>query len=127
MTAGSLRARLAAGTAVGAGNVLTTLMERGEGLDREVDSVDIGSGGRLFTAACEEAILAACPDVLLQLEAGADTGADRTAAVLAVLDPQAAATVRSVSAVDEENVPLTPTGKVRKAVLRERRLAGARR
>jgi acyl-coenzyme A synthetase/AMP-(fatty) acid ligase len=114
-------------------------------LDRKVDSVDIGAGARLFTAACEEAILAACPDVLdctlvtgrqdgqvvtdvlLQLEAGADTGADRTAAVLAALDPQAAATVRSVSAVDDENVPLTPTGKVRKAILRERQLAGARR
>lgn len=114
-------------------------------LDRKVDSVDIGSGGRLFTAACEEAILAACPDVLdctlvtgmhdgqvvtdvlLQLEAGADRSADRTAQVLAALDAAVAATVRGVSAVDDATVPLTPTGKVRKVILRQRHLAGARR
>jgi hypothetical protein len=44
MTAGSLRARLAAGTAVGAG-VLTTLMEWGEGLDRPALTFDTDADG----------------------------------------------------------------------------------
>jgi len=111
-------------------------------LDRKVDSVDLGDGNRLYTAASEERVLAACPDVLdctvvagrdgdgdevitdilLQLEAGADPAADRTKAVRDALDPAVAATLRQVLVVDEENIPLTPTGKVRKFLLRQRHL-----
>jgi acyl-coenzyme A synthetase/AMP-(fatty) acid ligase len=109
-------------------------------LDRKVDSVDLGGGARLYTAASEERILADCPDVLdctvvavrdgdrvvtdvlLQLEAGADPGADRTARVRAALSPEVAATLRQVLLMDGDNIPITPTGKVRKFVLRQRHL-----
>jgi acyl-CoA synthetase (AMP-forming)/AMP-acid ligase II len=109
-------------------------------LDRKADSVDLGGGAWLYTAACEEQILVACPDVLdctvvavrdgdrvvtdvlLQLEAGADPAVDRSPQVRAALDPAVAATVRQVLAVDDDNIPLTPTGKVRKFVLRQRHL-----
>jgi acyl-coenzyme A synthetase/AMP-(fatty) acid ligase len=109
-------------------------------LDRKVDSVDLGGGARLYTAASEERILAGCPDVLdctvvavrdgdrvvtdvlLQLEAGADPGADRTARVRAALSPEVAATLRQVLLMDGDNIPITPTGKVRKFVLRQRHL-----
>ncbi len=109
-------------------------------LDRKADSVDLGDGTRLYTAASEERILARCPDVLdctvvavrdgdrvvtdvlLQLEAGADPAPDRSPQVRAALDPAVAATVRQVLAVDDDNIPLTPTGKVRKFVLRQRHL-----
>src|SRR5208283_4846535 len=65
-------------------------------LDRKVDSVDLGGGRFIYTAASEERILVSCPDVLdctlvavredggvrtdvlLQLESGADPGIDRT-------------------------------------------------
>jgi acyl-coenzyme A synthetase/AMP-(fatty) acid ligase len=109
-------------------------------LDRKVDSVDLGDGTFLYTAASEERVLAACPDVLdctlvavredgrvvtdvlLQLEAGADPGADRGEQVRAALEPTVAATVRHVISVDDDNIPLTATGKVRKFVLRQRHL-----
>lgn len=112
-------------------------------LDRKADSVDLGNGRCLYTAASEERILTSCPDVLdctlvavrengrvvtdvlLQLEAGADPGIDRTGQVCAALEDHVAATVRQVVPVDDDNVPLTPTGKVRKFVLRQRRLEGA--
>ena len=111
-------------------------------LDRKADSVDLGDGKFLYTAASEERILASCPevldctvvairengtvvtDVLLQLEASADPAVDRTAQVRAALPEHVAATVRHVLAVDDDNVPLTPTGKVRKFVLRQRHLEG---
>jgi len=114
-------------------------------LDRKADSVDLGDGGHLYTADSEERILAACPDVLdctlvalvedgrvvtdvlLQLDSGADPAADRSAAVRAALDDRVAATVRDVIAVDDDNIPLTPTGKVRKFVLRQRHLESAQR
>jgi acyl-coenzyme A synthetase/AMP-(fatty) acid ligase len=109
-------------------------------LDRKADSVDLGGGAHLYTAASEERILAACPDVLdctvvavrdgervvtdvlLQLEAAADPAQDRTEQVRAALDEAVAATLRQVLAVDDDNIPLTPTGKVRKFVLRQRHL-----
>jgi acyl-coenzyme A synthetase/AMP-(fatty) acid ligase len=114
-------------------------------LDRKVDSVPLGDGSFLYTAACEERILAACPDVLdctlvaltedgrvvtdvlLQLDAGADPETDRAAEVRAALDPKIAATVRRVLAVDDDNIPLTATGKVRKFVLRQRHLESVQR
>jgi acyl-CoA synthetase (AMP-forming)/AMP-acid ligase II len=112
-------------------------------LDRRLDSVDLGDGKFIYTSASEERILAACPDVLdctlvavrdgdsvhtdvlLQLEAGADPEADRTKEVTAALEAHVAATVRQVIVVDDAKVPLTPTGKVRKFVLRQQHLEGA--
>nr|WP_255528238.1 class I adenylate-forming enzyme family protein [Streptacidiphilus sp. P02-A3a] len=109
-------------------------------VDRAVDSVDLGGGQRLFTAMSEERVLAACPDVvdctvvavrdgdrvvtdvLLRLRADADPEADRTKEVTAALEPATAATVRKVLVVDEATIPLGPTGKVRKVLLRQRHL-----
>jgi acyl-coenzyme A synthetase/AMP-(fatty) acid ligase len=109
-------------------------------LDRKADSVDLGGGARLYTSASEERILANCPDVLdctvvalrdgdrvvtdvlLVLEAGADPALDRTDRVRDALAPEVAATLRQVLPVDDENIPVTPTGKVRKFVLRQRHL-----
>lgn len=114
-------------------------------LDRKLDSVDLGGGVLLYTAAAEERILVRCPDVLdctvvavpdgggvvtdvlLQLDRGADASLDRTAQVRAALDERVAATVRNVIAVDDDKIPLTPTGKVRKFVLRQRHLADVTR
>ncbi|MFD5921298.1 class I adenylate-forming enzyme family protein [Kitasatospora sp. NPDC058201] len=109
-------------------------------VDRAVDSVELGDGKRLFTAMSEERVLAACPDVLdctvvavrdggqvvtdvlLILAADADPTADRTKAVTAALDEAAAATVRQVVVVAGDAIPLGPTGKVRKVLLRQRYL-----
>ncbi|MFJ8044004.1 class I adenylate-forming enzyme family protein [Kitasatospora sp. NPDC096147] len=110
-------------------------------VDRLVDAVDLGDGRRLYTALSEERVLAAVPDVLdctvvavkdgdrvvtdvlLQLVAGADPEADRTKEVTAALDEHTAATVRSILVVSGDDIPLGPTGKVRKVLLRERYLA----
>ncbi|MGF1426900.1 class I adenylate-forming enzyme family protein [Kitasatospora sp. LaBMicrA B282] len=112
-------------------------------LDRSVDSVRLDSGGRLFTALSEERVLAGCPDVLdctvvavregervvtdvlLQLAAGADRERDRTKEVAALLDEATAATLRRVCLVTDADLPLGPTGKVRKVLLRERHRAAA--
>ncbi|MEU5942180.1 class I adenylate-forming enzyme family protein [Micromonospora sp. NPDC047548] len=109
-------------------------------LDRAVDSVEVGDGRRFFTALSEERILAACPDVtdctvvmvsdaeavvtdvLLELAAGADPGADRTEAVRAALGEDVGATLRRVVPVASDDIPVTVTGKVRKVALRERYL-----
>lgn len=112
-------------------------------LDRKLDAVDLGNGTFIYTSASEERILARCrdvldctivavrdgdtvrTDVLLQLEQGADPAVDRTEEVRAALEDHVAATLRNVIAVDDDKVPLTPTGKVRKFVLRQRHLEGA--
>ncbi|MFI6154915.1 class I adenylate-forming enzyme family protein [Kitasatospora sp. NPDC051170] len=109
-------------------------------VDRVVDSVRLDGGERLFTAMSEERVLAACPDVLdctvvavrdgdrvvtdvlLILAENAEPGLDRTKAVTAALDEASAATVRQVLVVSGEDIPLGPTGKVRKVLLRERHL-----
>ncbi len=115
-------------------------------LDRKVDTIDLGNGSQLHTAASEEAILRACPqvldctvvavpqatgrvvtDVLVQLAAGADRTADYTAPIAAALEPAVAATLREVRLIDDSALPFTATGKVRKFVLRERHRAGASR
>ena len=111
-------------------------------VDRAADSVELGDGQRLFTAMSEERVLAACPDVLdctvvaardgervvtdvlLRLHSGADPDADRAKEVTAALEPATAATVRRVLVVDERSIPLGPTGKVRKVLLRRRHLEG---
>lgn len=115
-------------------------------VDRAVDCVDLGGGHRLYTAMSEEKVLAACPDildcsvvavrtgdgvatdVLVRPRDGADPARDWTKEVTAALDPATAATVRDVVAVGEDHIPLGPTGKVRKVLLRERHRAeqGAR-
>jgi 3-aminoavenalumate diazotase len=112
-------------------------------VDRAVDSVDLGGGNWLYTAMSEERVLAACPDVrdctvvaggsggkvvtdvLLLLKAGADAGADRSEAVLAALGPAAAATLRRIVAVPDEEMVFGPTGKVRKFLMRQRHLTSA--
>ena len=109
-------------------------------MDRLVDSIDLGNGKRLYTAMTEERILAACPDildctvvavrdhdrvltdVLVQLRAGADRDRDYAKEVGAALDEHVLATLRDVMVVDEDSIPLGPTGKVRKVVLRQRQL-----
>ncbi|MEU6539699.1 class I adenylate-forming enzyme family protein [Streptomyces sp. NPDC047000] len=112
-------------------------------VDRMVDSVDLGGGRRLFTAKAEEQLLAALPDilectvvalpgddgtavahVLLVPAPGADVTADRHAQVRAALDDHVAAAVRDVVAVAPDQLPLGPTGKVRKVLLRQRYLDG---
>ncbi|WP_018681766.1 class I adenylate-forming enzyme family protein [Actinokineospora enzanensis] len=113
-------------------------------VDRLVDSVDLGGGKRLHTALSEERVLNACPDVadctvvavrtddgvvtdvLLQLDPAADPGADRAEAIRTALGPDVAATLREIVVVDEERIPLGPTGKVRKVALREQYLQAAR-
>ncbi len=115
-------------------------------MDRLVDSVELGDGKHLYTAMTEERILAACPDILdctvvavhdgrrvvtdilLQLRAGADRDRDYAKDVGAAIDEHVFATLRDVVVVDEDSIPLGPTGKVRKIVLRQRHLAerGAR-
>jgi acyl-CoA synthetase (AMP-forming)/AMP-acid ligase II len=111
-------------------------------VDRAVDSVDLGGGEWLYTAMSEERILKACPDVrdctivaapteggvftdvLLSLHTWADTSVDRTDAIRAALTGAAAATVRKVIVIDDGQLILGPTGKVRKFLMRQRHLAG---
>ncbi len=111
-------------------------------VDRAVDAVDLGGGAWLYTALSEERILMRCPDVrdctvvasqtgdgpvstevLLMLDAGADPAADRTDAVRAALGDPGAATLRRIEVVSEDDVVVGPTGKVRKFLMRQRRLA----
>ena len=115
-------------------------------VDRAIDAVDLGGGNWLYTSMSEERILVRCPDVrdctviagrdadgatvtdvFVQLAAGArdDGEADRTAAIREALGEQAAATLRRVVAVRDEDIVVGPTGKVRKFLMRERHLAGA--
>ncbi|MFH8990997.1 class I adenylate-forming enzyme family protein [Streptomyces sp. NPDC017940] len=113
-------------------------------VDRAVDAVELPDGQKLFSAMSEERVLAACDDirectvvavregesvtttVLLIPADKADIETDRTAQVLAALEDHVAATVDRVVVVDPELIPLGPTGKVRKVLLRERFLAGER-
>lgn len=110
-------------------------------MDRAVDSVDLGGGNWLYTAMSEERILMRCPDVrdctvvagradgkivtdvLLLLAAGADPDADRTDAVRQALGEPAAATLRRIVAVPDDEIMVGPTGKVRKFLMRQRHLA----
>jgi acyl-coenzyme A synthetase/AMP-(fatty) acid ligase len=112
-------------------------------VDRAVDAVDLGGGDWLYTALAEEHVLVRCPDVrdctvvagsrdgrvvtdvLLILEPGADPDADRGAAVREALGGPAAATLRHITIVDEDDIVLGPTGKVRKFLMRQRHLAAA--
>jgi acyl-coenzyme A synthetase/AMP-(fatty) acid ligase len=111
-------------------------------VDRAVDAVDLGGGHWLYTAMSEERILLRCPDVrdctvvagcadgtivtdvLLLLAPGADPDADRTGAVSEALGEPAAATLRRISVVPDDDIVVGPTGKVRKFLMRQRHLAG---
>jgi acyl-coenzyme A synthetase/AMP-(fatty) acid ligase len=111
-------------------------------VDRAVDSVDLGGGNWLYTAMSEERILVRCPDVrdctvvagmaegqivtdvLLLLDAKADPDADRTEAVKEALGGPAAATLRRIVAVPDDDIVVGLTGKVRKFLMRQRHLAG---
>ncbi|HUZ23585.1 MAG TPA: class I adenylate-forming enzyme family protein [Streptosporangiaceae bacterium] len=110
-------------------------------VDRAIDSVDLGGGNWLYTAMSEERILTRCPDVrdctvvagpadgrmvtdvLLLLAAGADPDADRSGAIAEALGEAAAATLRRIVAVPDEDIVVGPTGKVRKFLMRQRHLA----
>jgi acyl-coenzyme A synthetase/AMP-(fatty) acid ligase len=113
-------------------------------VDRAIDAVDLGGGNWLYTAMSEERVLVRCPDVrdctviagrdadgvtvtdvFLQLADGAAEDADRTALVREALGEPAAATLRRVVVVRDEDIVVGPTGKVRKFLMRERHLAGA--
>jgi acyl-coenzyme A synthetase/AMP-(fatty) acid ligase len=112
-------------------------------VDRAVDAVDLGGGEWLYTALSEERILKACPDVrdctvvaasapggvftdvLLSLHTWADESADRTEAIRGALSEAAAATLRKVVVIDDSQLIVGPTGKVRKFLMRQRHLAGA--
>lgn len=111
-------------------------------VDRAADSVDLGGGNWLYTAMSEERILVRCPDVrdctvvagmaegqvvtdvLLLLDAKADPDADRTEAVKEALGEPAAATLRRIVAVPDDDIVVGPTGKVRKFLMRQHHLAG---
>jgi acyl-coenzyme A synthetase/AMP-(fatty) acid ligase len=110
-------------------------------VDRAVDAVDLGGGNWLYTAMSEERILKSCPDVrdctvvsasadgrvvtdvLLSLAADADPDLDRTTAVRAALGEPAAATLRQVIVIADDDLVVGPTGKVRKFLMRQRHLA----
>jgi acyl-coenzyme A synthetase/AMP-(fatty) acid ligase len=110
-------------------------------VDRAVDAVDLGGGHWLYTALTEERILMRCPDVrdctvvagprdgtvvtdvLLILAAGADPAADRGDAVREALGEPAAATLRQIAVVGDDDIVVGPTGKVRKFLMRQRHLA----
>ena len=113
-------------------------------VDRASDAVDLGGGTWLYTALSEERVLKHCPDVrdctvvaaagedgttvtdvLLLLAEDADPARDRTDRVRAALGPAAAATLRRVVTVPDDDVVMGPTGKVRKFLMRQRLLSGA--
>ncbi len=107
-------------------------------VDRAADAVDLGGGDWLYTAMSEERILRACPDVrdctvvagreggkviadvLLHLKADADPGHDRRQAVREALGEPAAAALRRVEVVPDDDILVGPTGKVRKFLMRQR-------
>nr|WP_203590568.1 class I adenylate-forming enzyme family protein [Streptomyces sp. SID13031] len=110
-------------------------------LDRVPDAVAGFNGPQLYTSMSEERILAALPevqdctviivqendrfltDVLLELPANAEPIADRDERILAALGKEVAATLRRITVVDDADVPVTVTGKVRKVALRQERLS----
>ena len=113
-------------------------------VDRASDALDLGDGRWLYSALSEERILKQCPDVrdctvvagrvgdgtpvadvLLLLAAGADPAADREPAIRSALGAAAAAVLRRVVSVPEEDLVVGPTGKVRKFLMRERLAATA--
>lgn len=112
-------------------------------VDRATDSLQLQDGSWLYTAQCEESVLAVCPDILdctvvgvrrpdgrvatrvmLVLAGNSDQERDRTPDVLRALPSAVAATVTDVLVAGDDEIPHGPTGKVRKNVLREQAVAG---
>ncbi|MEU4391311.1 class I adenylate-forming enzyme family protein [Kribbella sp. NPDC023855] len=111
-------------------------------LDRVPDAVAGFDGPQLYTSLSEERILAALPevqdctviivqedgqfrtDVLLELPAGAGPIEERDERILAAVGAEVAATLRRITVVGEDAVPVTVTGKVRKVALRAERESG---
>jgi acyl-coenzyme A synthetase/AMP-(fatty) acid ligase len=107
-------------------------------LDRVPDAVAGFDGPQLYTSLSEERILAALPevqdctvivvpegdafvtDVLLELQQEAVAALDER--VRAAVGEEVAATIRRISVVGQDEVPVTVTGKVRKVALRQDRL-----
>jgi acyl-CoA synthetase (AMP-forming)/AMP-acid ligase II len=113
-------------------------------VDRASDAVDLGDGNWLYTALSEERILKRCPDVrdctvlaargedgrlvtevLLVLAGDADPALDRDGEVRAALGEVAAAVLRRIVTIPDDEIVVGPTGKVRKFLMRERLLAAA--
>jgi acyl-coenzyme A synthetase/AMP-(fatty) acid ligase len=113
-------------------------------MDRVSDAVNLGDGKWLYTALSEERILANCPDirdctvlaargddgalvieVLLLLAADADAARDRDAEIGAALGPAVAALPRRLVTIPDDEIVMGPTGKVRKFLMRQRRLAAS--
>ncbi|MGI8665168.1 MAG: AMP-binding protein [Jatrophihabitans sp.] len=113
-------------------------------VDRAADSVIDDDGTPYYTALSEERIQAACPqvldctvvisreggkvvtDVLLDLAPDAEVAlATLTERIHQALGEATAATVRQVTVAMAGDLPKGATGKVRKAVLRERRFASS--
>jgi acyl-coenzyme A synthetase/AMP-(fatty) acid ligase len=110
-------------------------------LDRVPDAVAGFDGPQLYTSLSEERILAALPevqdctvivvpegdgyvtDVLLELKPGVQ--AELESQVRAAVGEEVAATIRRVSVVGADDVPVTVTGKVRKVALRQDRLVSS--
>jgi acyl-coenzyme A synthetase/AMP-(fatty) acid ligase len=111
-------------------------------MDRASDAVALGDGNWLYTALSEERILKRCPDVrdctvlaargddgrlvadvLLVLAPGADPTRDRDGEVRAAVGEAAAAVLRRIVALPDDEILVGPTGKVRKFLMRERLLA----
>src|ERR1035437_7945914 len=113
-------------------------------VDRASDAVELGDGNWLYTALSEERILKRCPDVrdctvlaargddgtrvtevLLVLAADADPALDRDGEFRAALGEVAAAALRRIVTIPDDEIVVGPTGKVRKFLMRERLLAAA--
>ena len=111
-------------------------------VDRAVDAIDLGGGDWLYTAMSEERILRACPDVrdctVVSARRGRPGGHRRAARrctprptrtstarerSAAALSDAAAATLRQVVVVADDQLVVGPTGKVRKFLMRQRHLA----
>ncbi|MGC4937982.1 AMP-binding protein [Kribbella sp. DT2] len=107
-------------------------------LDRVPDAVAGFDGPQLYTSLSEERILAALPEVLdctvivvpegdgfvtdVLLELKPDSEAELEEQVKAAVGEEVAATIRRVTVVGADDVPVTVTGKVRKVALRQDRL-----
>jgi acyl-CoA synthetase (AMP-forming)/AMP-acid ligase II len=113
-------------------------------LDRVSDALDLGGGDWLYTALSEERILMRCPDVrdctvlaargadgrlvievLLLLAADADPALDRDGEVRTALGEVVAAVPLRIVTIPDDEITVGPTGKVRKFLMREQRLAAS--
>ncbi len=110
-------------------------------LDRVPDAVAGFEGPQLYTSMSEERILKALPevqdctviitqendhfvtDILLELPTNAPPIKDRDDRILRAVGQEVATTLRRITVIGEDEVPVTVTGKVRKVALRQERLS----